>query len=279
MTSSTLVAGSALLAFGPSASLLFILAYQKAQLIIVVTTSAFAFLLSALMASMVWWIFNVLGINSAILIILPSVFFSFMMRCGFVMLYHRVETVIEESIERHTQQQEQNNNDDTTEDVEWTDSARLRLELNDWSCGLAAGTGFGGMHALLLFGTLLASESGNLGTLYQDSCPGIPSIVVSAFNAFFFTLMDLMWMLLTFYGMRRMARSNKGKLQLWIVVGTHLAASFSTTLTHFRNGCRISLPILGTIVIMTTAYFFLRIARTYLPLEQRTRRAAGLHEA
>ena len=189
MTTASLAWGSAFLAFGPAMSLLFLLAYQKAQLIIVVTTAAFAFLLAALAASFVWWIFDMIGIgNYAVFILLPGVIFQFLFRCGFVALYHRVEQVIQISIRNHEEHENQRTGTQsaTAADPALSESARLRLELNDWACGLAAGTGFGGMHAILLYGTLLASESDNLGTLYQSSCIGIPALVLSAMNTFMF---------------------------------------------------------------------------------------------
>jgi len=311
MTSAALAWGCGFLAFGPCASLLFLLAYQKAQLVIVVTTSAFAFLLSALFSSMVWWIFDRVGLDlGGVVILLPSVIFQFLMRCGFVSLYHKVEEVIEASIDRHAEQQREeqqrqrrngannnNNNNNNTNDGEdsWADSARLRLELNDWSCGLAAGTGFGGMHAFLLFGTLLASESGNYGTLFQESCPGIPSLLLSALNAFFFSILDIAWMLFTFFGMRRRAQEEdeaqishgfgamlgstrrSGTSALFLCFGSHLAASFATTLSMMKNGCVISLPVLGVIAIGTVYAFVGGVSAVYLPLNQRRRLAGDEH--
>lgn len=64
----------------------------------------------------------------------------------------------------------------------------LQLQLNDLSCSLASGCGYALLHSLFLYGTLLASESGEAnsynegvysggggstghgGTLYQESC-------------------------------------------------------------------------------------------------------------
>ena len=93
-----------------------------------------------------------------------------------------------------------NNNRESTTTV--SESALLRLELNDISCSIAAGVGFGGMHAVLLYGTLLASEGGRLGTLYQPSCSFMPSLINSAFMAFWFSILDVVWMMIAFYGVR-----------------------------------------------------------------------------
>eukprot|EP00566_Odontella_aurita_P014930 CAMPEP_0113552530 /NCGR_PEP_ID=MMETSP0015_2-20120614/15116_1 /TAXON_ID=2838 /ORGANISM="Odontella" /LENGTH=351 /DNA_ID=CAMNT_0000453513 /DNA_START=58 /DNA_END=1113 /DNA_ORIENTATION=+ /assembly_acc=CAM_ASM_000160 len=228
MTTAALAWGCAFIAFSPSVSLLFLLAYRKAQLVIVVTTSAFAFLLSSLLASLFWLAVPASHRSNPLALVPPAVVCQFILRCGFVHLYHRVESVIQKSIrkhERHEAEQAERrrqregggssspsrgspgspteNRDATSPSAALSETARLRLELNDWACGLASGTGFGGMHAILLFGTLLASESGQVGTLYQDSCPGIPSLVNSATMAFLFSVLDIFIMLLTFYGMRR----------------------------------------------------------------------------
>lgn len=105
----------------------------------------------------------------------------------------------EELSERHRQSASNNNRESTTAVSE---SALLRLELNDMSCSIAAGVGFGGMHAVLLYGTLLASEGGRLGTLYQPSCSFMPSLINSAFMAFWFSILDVVWMMIAFYGVR-----------------------------------------------------------------------------
>jgi len=289
MTTASLTWGSAFLAFGPAMSLLFLLAYQKAQLIIVVTTAAFAFLLAALAASFVWWIFDMIGIgNYAVFILLPGVIFQFLFRCGFVALYHRVENVIQISIRNHEEHENQRTGTQsaTAADPALSESARLRLELNDWACGLAAGTGFGGMHAILLYGTLLASESDNLGTLYQSSCIGIPALVISALNTFMFTILDVLWMLLTFFGMRRRRREEAsttltgglgalfgnekkgGNLALLAVFVSHFCASVATVFNSGNNGCRISIPVLGIVTLVTGIVFWAGAAAIYLPASQ-----------
>jgi len=293
MTSAALFWGSGLLAFGPILALLSLLVYKKAQLVIVVTTSAFAYLLSALLASIAWWIFSLLGLNNPVFVLLPGVFAQFLLRCGFVALYHKVEEVIEISVRRHEEQQNrgngaENHDGQNTAPQDWTETAQLRLELNDWACGIAAGTGFGGMHAILLYGTLLASESGNIGTLYQVSCPEMPGLMLSAINALLFSLLDMLWMLFTFFGMRlRKSGGNSaavggfgsflgyskksGNLSLGICIITHLAASFATIPNNLKGGCKISIPLLVVIVAATFFSFRAGVYNTYLPANQRRR--------
>lgn len=278
MTNAALAWGCAFVAFGPCASLLFAIAWHKAQLIIVVTTSAFAYLLAAFSAALFWYILDLIGIGSHVVpILFPGVLMQFIWRCAFVMLYHKVEKVIEISIARHEEREE-----------EFHESAKLRLELNDWACGIAAGTGFGGMHAVMLYGTLLASEAGNLGTLYQDACPEIPSLALSALNAFLFSFLDIVWMLLTFFGMGRRKQEEGmpparawgafignsrrgGDVALAIVFVTHFAAAFSTTPNHSFEGCQLSVPLLASIVLLTGLLFWGGVSKIYLPANQRHR--------
>ena len=91
----------------------------------------------------------------------------------------------------------------STAESKLSETAQLRLELNDVSAGLAAGVGFGFMHTVMLYGTLLAAENSRMGTLYQDSCTVMPSIFNSAIMAFLFGILDICWMFATFYGVRR----------------------------------------------------------------------------
>lgn len=278
MTNAALTWGCAFLAFSPCLSLLFVIAFHKAQLIIVVTTSAFAYLLAAFSAALLWYIFDVSGIsNHAVPILFPGILFQFLWRCAFVWLYHKVEKVIEISIARHEEREE-----------EFHESAKLRLELNDWACGIAAGTGFGGMHAIMLFGTLLASEAGNLGTLYQEACPEIPSLALSALNAFLFTLLDVFWMLFTFFGMRHVRMEVEGPLTLrWgamvgntkrggyialsIVFLSHLCAAFSTIPNRSYEGCHTSLSLVASTLVVTALLFWGGVSKIYLPDNQRHR--------
>ena len=227
MTTAALSAGCALLAFSPTLCLLFHLTYSKANLIIIVTTAAFAYLLSTVVSSLLWLPVPASLRDNPYLLIFPSIAAQFVTRAGFVWLYHKVEHSVERSVRRHQAAGERvraeaaaarrrrrssaedaaansdanaNNDDD---EPPASESAKLRLELNDWSSSLAAGTGYGGMHIIFLYGTLLASEANNVGTLYQPSCEVMPSLVNSAIVSHLFSLLDIVWMMWTFYGMRR----------------------------------------------------------------------------
>ena len=231
MTTAALSAGCALLAFSPTLCLLFHLTYSKANLIIIVTTAAFAYLLSTAVSSLLWLPVPSSLRDNPYILIFPSIAAQFVTRAGFVWLYHKVEHSVERSVRRHQAAEERvraeaaaarrrrrrssaeedaaansdanANNDGDDDEPPASESAKLRLELNDWSSSLAAGTGYGGMHIIFLYGTLLASEANNVGTLYQPSCEVMPSLVNSAIVSHLFSLLDIVWMMWTFYGMRR----------------------------------------------------------------------------
>jgi len=278
-----LSAGCAFIAFSPAVALLFIMAYSKAHLIIVVTISAFTYLLSILTSSLVWFAFKSLLKStsaSAAFIIPTSVTIQTLFRCGFVLLYHRVELVIQKSIEHHERMDSYNEGGegsaqstmDNPRRNEMSQTARLRLEINDFSCGLAAGLGYGGMHTIMLYGTLLASESDRWGTLYQTSCSFIPSLANAAVIAVFFFFLDIAWMILTFYGMRKLTSSSgfdqsssggviRGTMVIISVLLLHIAASCVTLINELRDdGCKVSLPILG---VFAAAMIFLVFSLRY----------------
>ena len=202
-----LVWGSAFIGLAPFVCFFFQIIFPKPQLLIVSISAAFFYLLAASAASLCWYILDpTIGLDSPLSAIIPGVFFQFIFRCLFVTIYHRVENVIEASIQKSEDERGDNGNgnDDNTQD------SKNRLILNDAACGLAAGVGFGGMHAILMFGSLLASENSDSGILFQPSCPKVPALTVSSLNTFCFFFLDIFWMLFTFFGMRRRVLFPRG---------------------------------------------------------------------
>ncbi|GKY96503.1 hypothetical protein MPSEU_000609900 [Mayamaea pseudoterrestris] len=301
----TLTIGSALIAFGPFLSVFGLIIYQKSQLVIVVTSAAFVFLaLGALPASLCWFVLDKIGLGGALSAVLPGVFFQFIARCVFVAVYHKVEAVIQQSVEKQQAEAAANTQQSVPTEASvrataggrrvsaeahsnWAEMAKLKLQLNDASCGIAAGCGFGGMHAIMLYGTLLASEAtNNGGVLYQPSCPALPTLVISAIYAFCFFVMDIFWMLFTFFGMRRRLMFHRGdadedtpvrvggwfgnsrhggNLALLLCLSTHLAASLMTMANYFSFGCTVSLPLVGVVLLITAYVFWAGIGRIYMP--------------
>ena len=214
--------------------------------------------------------------------------------------------MIQKSVAKHEAESEGEHNNNNNSHNE---TNALQLQLNDLSCSLASGTGYAFLHSLFLYGTLLASESneqyttGNErdGTLYQPSCP-LPSLINGALISGMFSILDVIWMMCTFYGMRRRQRTNSttlgqsireglsfffagipdssqgGNAALGLVVLSHLAASLAMAPNSTQEGgCKIALPTLGTIVILVGILFVRGIKGHYLPEDQR-RRIDGLLE-
>lgn len=299
MTTAALALGSGLVAFGPLLALFSMIIYQKAQLVIVVTTAAFFFLVGSTVGAFAWRIFHWIGFYGPLAAMIPAVLAQFLARCSFVSVYHRVESVIQDTLEKEEDEARQGTTNQSTAgthtrnhptEKDWAEIAKMRLQLNDAACGVAAGIGFGGMHAIILYGTLLASEtSTNVGVLYQDSCPAIPSLAVSAVYALCFFILDIFWMLFTFFGMRRRLTFHRGQGErrefrgpggwlgnsrkggnlalLWVLM-THFAAAVLTTADYFGNGCYVSVPSVCAVVVFTAYIFWAGAGRIYMPAEQ-----------
>jgi hypothetical protein len=128
-----------------------------------------------IVSSLFWWVFKAVGLQGPLAGIIPGVLAQIAFRCWFVAIYHRLEKAIQHRLQRQEAEDAQcaspnetappntvdsdaaaNRNDRNKSN--WTEVAnKLRLELNVVSCGIAAGAGFGDVHAILLYGTLLAS--------------------------------------------------------------------------------------------------------------------------
>lgn len=232
-------------------------------------------------------------------------------RCAYVKGFHTIERIFMSVVERehegqcereyeyeeisHTDEEDNENDVNATPRCDWEiidPIKKLTLELNDASCALAAGTGFGGMHAILLYGTLLADQVRQKGTLLQPSCTGVPSIIPTSFIACLFTVLDVIWMVLCFYGMRRLEdvdqpngtrdnslhrgglfrRPASGKTALWVVVTSHTLASFSTAFNVIlpKDGCRVTLPCLSIVVVATLVFFWVCVKDWYMPVKTMT---------
>ncbi len=188
MTSPSLILGSTLVAFSPTLALLVLIVSGKPQLVILAVCSAFAYLLSALCSSLFWLVTSAIigkvGADDLVVTLLalaiPGVFCQLATRCLFVLGYFRVEDVIRRSVARHEEETRiaaassssnggvvvDDDDDDHNDDHAETNA--LQLQLNDLSCSIASGTGYALLHSLFLYGTLLASESGEAANGYDD---------------------------------------------------------------------------------------------------------------
>jgi hypothetical protein len=224
--------GAAMIVFSPSIAVLMLLLARRAQLMILTILAAFFWLVAALVAALFW---RILPDDTAVLMAAVGVIVQEMGRFALVSVYRRTEKIIiavsasEESI---------------TSSPPFLGVA-MRFPLNDWSSSLAAGVGFGTMHALIVFGSVLAASEGP-ATLYEGSCCGVPMLLLYAVLALAFVMLDVMLMCIVFHAERRGDR-----LMQCFVVGSHLAASFATLFNQVEEGCTISLPLLVLVVLVT----------------------------
>lgn len=293
MTRLALAIGSFLMAFSPLLASFYLVVYPKAQLVILVTTAAFLFLLSATATGIVWRVLDVLlfGWNTAgdatasssslraLGALVPAVLCQFMGRCAYVALYHQVEAGISQALDTNG----------AATNTELAHSiAKFRLVLNDASAAIASAVGYGGMHVVLLFGSLWASEVVNdAGVLVQDFCPAVPSLAATAVLAHLQFVLQGFWMLFTFYGMRRrlvwargdgavssggsscMGNSRAGGNTALLFTFVSQAVAASCSVAHmFRNGCWISIPATLGLVVVTAVVFWAGCGRQYLYTEE-----------
>ena len=300
-THSALLLGAALIAFGPTVSLFFRVVYSEAKLVIIVTISAFCFLCSALFSSLAYLAIP-LFYDNALWMIVPSVFFQALSRVQFVKYYLKVEAAISQTMMQSTNNDTCNNSNLDHDNT----SNHPALALNDVSSALAGGIGYGLMHGVLLCGTLLASEGGDdVGTLYQDSCPDVPSVLNTAAMAMLFSVLDIILMFFYFYAVRRKLQSNanftsaNGAIHannfnsntgiyniakqpntvIGVAMGAHLSAGLSSLFNGVKDGCYVALPATLGVVFLTGLYFTRFIMPNYLPMSQKEQIYRGTHQS
>jgi len=189
--------GAGLIAFSPVSLLFLLVVTKRPELVIIAIIGAFAYLVALLLSSAVWAILGP-GKEVAALTVVVGVACQALMRAGLYKLYHKTEILIKSA-----------------------NHPVLHMPLNDVTSSLSAGTGYALMHCVMLFGSVLASGSSDPGVLYAPSCRGSPLVLVLAFLALAFTLLDLCFMALTFLYMRR----QETRRMVVVVLGLHAVAS------------------------------------------------------
>lgn len=204
------------------------------------------------------------GVGTLLALAIPGVLCQMFLRCYFIRGYFKVEEVIRRSVAKHEEETaaaaaatansngtSNGGNGSSSSEQEHAETNALQLQLNDLSCSLASGCGYAILHSLFLYGTLLASESGESnsyndesgsyaggggstgygGTLYQESCGGIPSLINGALIACMFSILDVLWMMLCFFGMRRCSSSL-----LSLSEQSNNNITFSTAINNTNSG-------------------------------------------
>lgn len=214
--------GCGLLAYAPACSLL-ILFSKRPQLIIVALAAGFAWLFSSLFTAIFWWFIHLSQSSIWPLIIIISVILQEGFRYLFIFGYRKTELMIQRSSPHSNQ----------------------AFPLNDLSSSLAAGVGFGLMHSLLFYGSVLASGQGS-GVYFDDSCPTVPLILISALTSLAFFILDIIWMCLGF-----IADRYRSWILGSVIIILHLFAGLITLTNINSSGCKVSLSLLLITILIS----------------------------
>jgi anterior pharynx defective protein 1 len=118
--------------------------------------------------------------------------------------------------------------------------------MSDFYSSVAAGLGFGFMHSLLLYGSILSNALGP-GTLFADTCPYFSTFVVSAWTACFFGILHVALMVIAFDALRRKHVARRMLLHVLL----HTLAIGSTAVNTAEGGCLYALGSLLVVVMIT----------------------------
>ena len=254
MAAFTLRLGAALIVFSPSIAVVVLLLAKRAQLMILTILAAFVWLVAVLGAALLWRMMPEAARTAWPLVATIGVLVQESGRMALVNLYRRTEKLL---IAASAAGEE-------SATATAVSGVAVSFPLNDWSSSLAAGVGFGTMHAIIMFGSVLAASEGP-ATLYEDSCVGVPMLLLYAVLALAFLMLDIMLMCILFHADRRGDRLMQG-----FAILLHLAASFATLANQMEAGCAVSLPIVVIVLLVAV----LALMRTAPPV--RTAELAGL---
>ena len=108
----------------------------------------------------------------------------------------------------------------------------VAFPMVDFYSALAGAVGFGGINALLIYGSVIAEAAGP-GTLFTPHCEAMSVFVVASVYAFLWSLLHPLLMLIAFDGFRRRIPI------VFMAAGVlHLLAAFCPAVyLHSANGC------------------------------------------
>ncbi|KAG0361186.1 gamma-secretase subunit Aph-1 [Gamsiella multidivaricata] len=219
--------GCALTAYGPSLAIFFGCIASNAQLVILMVSSAFFWLLSLLLASAIWFIAKD-SQHTYTSTIIYTVLLQELFRWFLYMLINRAEQGLN-MVAKHP-----------------------KSKFNRPGYAFSAGMGFGLMFGIISYITQLVQSLGP-GVLMCASCPSISLYFISAITTCIFILHHCVWMMVSFTGF-----TQRSYLRiLWVLV-SHYGASYLTLLnasTTVRFGCayaimgNVALLIASTIIV------------------------------
>ncbi|KAF9905999.1 gamma secretase complex protein [Lobosporangium transversale] len=205
--------GCALTAYGPGLAIFFGCVAPNAQLVILMVSSMFFWLLSLLLASAIWF----LATNSRqtyTSTIIYTILLQEMFRWFLYLLINRAEKGLN-MVAKHP-----------------------KSRFNRSGYAFSAGLGFGLMFGIISYITQLVQSLGP-GVLMCISCPSVSLYFISAITTCIITLHHCLWMMISFTGFTQRSYARI----LWVLV-SHYGASYLTLLNSSRTvtlGCAYSI--------------------------------------
>ena len=102
------------------------------------------------------------------------------------------------------------------------------IPINDISSALAMGVGFGGMHVLMMLGSIVAASDSD-AVLFSNSCESVPQLYVLAAEGFGFFLLDLSFMFVGMLSMHAYKRKRNTFRLFWVGI----------TVVHYLVACLV----------------------------------------
>lgn len=216
-----MLAGVLLLAYGPSAVLILGYLSRRSSLLVLTITSAFVWLLSLFVTSLIWLAIPPLrtthGFTMTIGVLSAEGF-----RAGLLALY-----------------------------VKWEHAANRLLSrksvpmFNDLTAAIAAGVGYGTMQTVMMYGGMLGGASSE-ATFYIPSCTAMSFFTATAITALFYNLLHVGLMIIALDAWRR--RSWPRGVAVFAL---HFAFALISLSYDDAGGCTTVLPVLAALVVVT----------------------------
>ncbi|KAK3809266.1 MAG: gamma-secretase subunit Aph-1 [Benniella sp.] len=211
--------GCALTAYGPCLAIFFGSIAPNAQLVILMVSSAFFWLLSLLLASAIWFMAKS-SRETFTSTIIYTVLLQEVFRWFLFLLINRAEQGLN-MVARHP-----------------------KSKFNRSGYAFSAGLGFGLMFGVISYITLLVQSLGP-GVLMCNSCPNMSLYFVSAITTSIFILHHCVWMMISFTGFTQRSYSRIA----WVLV-THYGASYLTLLNSSTINLGCAYAVLGNVVLL-----------------------------
>lgn len=209
-----LLFGCALVGFGPISALFFTVVARRAQLVILTLLGAFTWMVSVLVTATIWQIPPVKTSLEATLVI------GVLVQEAFRLLFFHVYTRTELAVQAVT-------------------TSKHQLPLHDLTSALAGGVGFALMHALMMYGSVLAASTGARGAAFSSSCDSIPLVFSAALSTLALTLLEVALMVVAFDGYRKRSALAVAAVAV-IHMGVALSVSYCWTLCSWTCGRRLN---------------------------------------